>query len=291
MTIQSENTSRLAWNGLSLMHPATWELAALGRERLQLARAGAMLLEVRWSRIIGRFSFDKHIRRLEKVHGRGRCRFQTSESAGWRPAQGLEARSFTWGRSSDSGMGALFFHPASSTAILAQYAGPARQAFAIFSSLRCHLADQGVPWFVYDLRAITPSNHELEEYSLQPGRYRLALRSGKQRIVLHRLAPADVLMAGRDLAAWSRDYFAEAIKRCRLMIEENEEIGAVTWRRPLSPAWTEQAAAKVLGKPVHCHIRAWRPPERNRILCVEAQGAQPLDEGMIAEVVNGYGTL
>lgn len=282
----------LAWNGLSLTRPDGWKLAVLGRERLQLADGVKIVLDVRWNRIRGRFSFEAHLRRLAKAHGRAPNSIKAGDAPhGWSPTQGIEARAFAWDGPDKGGLGALLFHAASSTAILAQCGGSAEQAASVLGSLRCHLADTSVPWAVYDLRALTPASHGLEEYALQPGRYRLALRHKGQQIILHRLAPADVLLAGRDLVQWSRDHFRALIARHHLMVEETGEQQAVTWRRPLSPGRLARAAALLLKRPAFAYLHAWRPEGRNRLLCVEARGARTLDEAMLAQVVEAYGTV
>ncbi|EGJ51361.1 hypothetical protein [Desulfocurvibacter africanus] len=286
------DTHYLAWNGLSLTRPAGWDLAALGRQRLQLARNGKPMLDVRWNRIRGRFSFDAHLRKLEKAHDKKHGGFSvTDDHKRWDLGPDMAARSFVWGDSGKGGRGALLHHSASSTAILVQSSGPAEQAEAVLSSLHCHWADPLVPWAVYDLRAQTPGCFHLEEYALQPGRYRLALRSSRQRLVLHRLAPADILLIGRSLVMWSREHFEAAIRRCHLMMEETGDVDAVTWRRPLPPGRLASATALLLNRPVHAYIRVWRPASHNRLLCVEMQGATPLDKDMIKQVVNSYATV
>lgn len=282
----------LAWNGLSLTRPAGWELAALGRERLQLADGLKTVLDVRWNRIRGRFSFDAHLRRLAKAHGRASDGIKPLDGPpGWSPAEGLEARAFAWGGPDAGGLGALLFHAASSTAILAQCGGPAEQTARVLGSLRCHLAEAFVPWAVYDLRALTPGDHGLEEYSLQPGRYRLILRHKEQRLILHRLAPADVLLAGHDLVHWSRAHFKALVSRHGLMVEETGEPESVTWRSPLPPGRLTRTAALALRRPAYAYLRVWKPEGRNRLLCVEARGMRPLDEAMIKKVVEAYGTV
>lgn len=286
------DTHFLAWNGLSLTLPATWELAALGRQRLQLARDGKPVLEVRWNRIRGRFSFEAHLRKLAKAHGKKHREFLAMDDhARWDLPQGMAARSFAWDTSGKRGEGAILYHSASSTAILAQSGGPAEQFMSILSSLRCHRAEQSVPWAVYDLRALTPSGFRLEEYALQPGRYRLALRSSRQRLVLHRLAPADILLSGRSLALWSRERFDATIKRCQLMMEYTGETAAVTWRRPLPPGRFAGAMALLLNRPLHAYIRVWRPARTNRLLGVEMQGFRPISEDTFQQVVNAYATV
>lgn len=286
------DTHFLAWNGLSLTRPEGWELAALGRQRLQLARNGKPVLDIRWNRIRGRFSFAAHLRKLKKVHGKKQGLFSVTDNhTHWDLTQGLTARSFVWGGPGKGGKGALLHHAASSTAILAQSSGPLEQATAVLSSLRCHLAEPLVPWAVYDLRALTPGGFHLEEYALQPGRYRLALRSARQRIVLHRLAPADILLSGRSLATWSWRYFDAAIRSCQLMVEESEESDAVTWRRPLSPGRLAAATARLLNRPTYAYIHVWRPARHNRLLGVEMQGSRPISEDMIQQVVSAYATV
>lgn len=291
MDAMAMDTHFLAWNGLSLTCPTGWELAAVGRQRLQLARNGKPLLDVSWNRIRGRFSFDAHLRKLKKAHDKKHGTISvTDDHKRWDLAPGMAACSFAWGAGND-GKGALLHHSASSTAILAQSRGPAEQTGAVLSSLRCHLADPLVPWAVYDLHAQTPGCFHLEEYALQPGRYRLALRYSRQRLILHRLAPADILLTGRSLVMWSREHFEATIRRYQLMVEETGDVDSVTWRRPLPPGRLESATALLFNRTVHAYIRIWRPAGHNRLLCVETQGTTLLDEDMIQQVVSSYATF
>ncbi len=286
------DTHFLAWNGLSLTRPTGWELTALGRQRMQLSKNGKPVLDVRWNRIRGRFSFEAHLRKLAKAHGKKRKELLAMDDhAGGDLPQGMAARLFAWDNPGKIGQGAIFFHSASSTAILAQSSGPAEQFRSTLSSLRCHWAEQSVPWAVYDLRALTPSGFRLEEYTLQPGRYRLALRYTRQRLVLHRLAPADVLLSGRSLALWSRERFGATIRQCKLMMEDAEDTDTITWRRPLPPGKFAGAMALLLNQPLYAYIRVWRPARHNRLLGLEMQGSRLISEDTIQLVANAYATV
>lgn len=54
------------WNGVGLTTPDGWEPSAIERDGLTFACGERPVCELKWNRVQGSFSFDKHIKRLTK---------------------------------------------------------------------------------------------------------------------------------------------------------------------------------------------------------------------------------
>jgi hypothetical protein len=268
---------RLAWNGLALSVPRDWELTALGMRHLVLADGAGVIMECKWNRVTGRFDLDRHLRKLAKTLG---ALDPMEPPPAWRPALGsFTARVF---RLAD-GCGALLFCPQCRTASLVRFAGAAASETEtparVLASLACHFADGCVPWQVFGFAAHTPAAYALTRHRLTPGRYELVLDAGSSRLTLASLGPADVLLAGNDLAAWSRKTFTETIARHRL--QPMASGPSLSWRARREPTFLRRLFLRLRREPTRGGLIVRHDPAANRLFCLEARGREPLDWKML----------
>lgn len=280
----------LAWNGLALAAPADWELTALGPRHLVLSAVGGAVLECKWNRITGRFDLDRHVKKIAGSLG---------EVTPMEPPKALravlgerEVRAF----SLSGGFGALLSCPVCRTVSLLRFAGAGAAEAAtparVLESLACHFDDGFVPWCVFGFRARTPDSYALTGHKLHPGRYELELTRGASRLILSSLGPADVLLAGRDLEAWSRETCATAIARHRLLPAAYASASvSLAWRAAREPGFGRRLFLRLRREPTRGGLIVRHDPAANRLFCLEASARNPLDWELMQTVEAGLGAV
>jgi hypothetical protein len=194
-------TETLVWDGLRVEIPAGMEPAILDRGFVRLAGPGLPLLDLRFGPEKKTFDPDRDGSRLLKASGMPEAKLSLLSSSRtgrlrgsiW-AAPSAEARIFV-------------LHPTDKKAVVAAlFSVPPREALlrTILSSLDWTPPDTWRSWSCYDLRFETPPHAVLGKASFRPGAFRLEFTLARSTLVLERLAPAGVLLAGTDLESWLR---------------------------------------------------------------------------------------
>ena len=297
-----------AWNGIGLAAPPGWEPSAIERDGLILADALGPVCELKWNRVHGTFSFDKHLKKLTK--GNKDAVVRAADAAGipdaWARAvdrlaeSGLRAKTFLWKADGSRGLGAALHHPGTGLACLIQFfirgEGDEPVAADVLATLRDFTAGKTVPWAMFGLAARVPADFVLDTFSFRPGHYRVAwwrpasgrnrerVPAGKgpgTRLDFERFAPASVLLKGTSLEDWCRDRLAHAPPRS---VPVDNGPGRIDWRG----AAKTSLLRKVLRREVHTAGRAWTPEEGNAVLAVTAEGTVPLAEPTFNDICGSF---
>ncbi|MEF2230234.1 MAG: hypothetical protein V3571_04835 [Pseudodesulfovibrio sp.] len=300
----------LAWNGVGLSVPDTWEPAGLERDGLLLEHDGRPACELKWSTVQGVFSFDRHLKRLARLH-KG-VELLSVDLADTPPAwagavaelerAGLRLKSFLWRADEHRGLGASLHHPATGLAALVQFFVRDHRdedtAASVLATLRDHTGGRTVPWTLFGLTARVPAEYRLETFSFRPGRYtvrywrpRSPRRQGRMpagkgpgaRLVFERFVPADVLLRHADLAAWTR-----------ATLDPGLDPGPDPGGSARAVAWAGVARTsplrRLLRRERHARGRVWTTPE-NAILAVTVDGTDAMEATVFATVAGSYGLV
>lgn len=213
----------LAWNGVSLQVPRSWDSAEFRAFALQVAGRDGQGLDLRWRRTREDFDLRAHLARLAQALGPGASVDQDPGvlPPGWAPPrEGDAARGslwpFTWRGADGGGLGAVLHRPDTGLTATARFIlpGPAREddaatALAVLDSLDDHPPDGPVPWAAFGIAAVVPGGLELRSFSFTPGHFRLALAAPHTGcdLVLDRLGPADALLDHRTLAQYADIFY------------------------------------------------------------------------------------
>ena len=77
-------------------------------------------------------------------------------------------------------------------------------AVKVLNAFRDHRTDGQVLWAAYDVRALLPEAFQLKRYRFEAGQYELDFANGSEHIILHRWAPASVLLRKQDLVQFAK---------------------------------------------------------------------------------------
>ncbi|MDQ7833296.1 MAG: hypothetical protein RDU30_16320 [Desulfovibrionaceae bacterium] len=286
----------LAWNGLRLRVPMDWEPARLGRDYLGLESPDGPVMEIRFTHGAGKAAPVDVVRRMLK---KSAVAVEVADSAvprHWLAAlSGRENAGFSCaGTPASRGVaslcrtcGALMvvrFFPAGE----GEGGGLARE---ILASIRDH-GREGAAFELYGIRLDPPEGMGLVRFSFLPGRFDLEFSGPGRTLGYSRFAPADVLLAGGDVAAFAaRQLSVPGVKlaftptRWRL----REAAQAVT----VPPAGPVDAAADVIlrffRRRRQARVLVWREEAANKLAAVVWCGVHPPDAGEFDKVCAGYG--
>ena len=302
------NMADYAWNGIGLTAPPGWEPSVIERDGLFLADSLGPVCELKWNRVSGTFSFDKHIRKLTKGNKGAVVRAADAveipdawaQSVDRLAESGLRAKSFLWQADGNRGLGAALHHPGTGLACLIQFfirnEEDEPMAAGVLATLRDFTGGKTVPWTMFGMAARVPADFLLDTFSFQPGHYRVAWwrpasgkRSGRvptgkgpgTRLDFERFAPASVLLKGTNLEAWCRDRLTHAPPKS---VPVDNGPGRIDWRG----AAKTSLLRRTLRREVRTCGRAWTPDSGNVVLAVAAEGVVPLGPSTFNDICGSF---
>ena len=301
---------RVAWNTVGIEVPDSWDPAGLERDSLLLTSDDRPVCELKWNRVQGAFSFEKHLKRLSKGHkGADVWPVDAAETPEpWSEAvrelerAGLRLQSFMWRMGPDLGIGAALHNPGTGLAALVQFFINGEKdedgAARVLASFRDHSGGRTVPWALFGLQARVPAEFRLETFSFKPGRYTVSywlprskrsqgrLPEGKgpgTRLTFERFVPAGVLLRNTDLPTWLK----ETLKMPPTPLEAEDLDHGLAW----AGVTKTSLLRKVLRRVHRAQARAWTAQPGNAILLVSAEGTVPVDETTFETIVHSYGLV
>lgn len=287
----------IAWNGIRFLAPDDWNVGKIGNRYLMLEDASEPVLEIKWGQIQGRFSHQKHLRRLAALHG-GRLHKTIREvplPVEWKkPLKNFQTAGFTWSGKTVGGRGVIIYCPVCRTATLIQFylsgtSPPSAVHRRLLASFRDHRHDERQLWSLYDIRAIVPAKFKLARYQFAPGHFELYFASKNKTILLSRWGLAAILLSDKTLLQ-----FAEAmdqIPKTKLKPEITSSPRIVEGRVSRTPEGWFHLIHRISLKPAYYMFRLWHLEEKNRILAVRTEGRNPIASQFFHDICAGYETL
>ena len=286
----------IAWCGVRFKTPPDWHLSQIGIRHLALDDQSGPVMEIKWAPVKGKFSKKAHLKRLASFQKRQvRKSIQPKPvSAAWESAlTDFETSEFSWQASAIQGRGLILFCPTCRNATLIQFfQQPAEKddpiAVQVLKTFRDHRADGQVLWAAYDIRALVPESFQLKRYRFEAGQYELDFANGSEHIVLHRWAPASVLLRQKDLVQFVKmvagfgksEPVSGSIAGCETVEWSVSPVTA--WQRWLS-RFKQKASYHWLG--------FWHLEAKNRILGIHAEGKKPLDTELLDRIFTHYESI
>ncbi|KUG29322.1 hypothetical protein ASZ90_000774 [hydrocarbon metagenome] len=288
----------LAWNGLRLAVPEGWEPARLGRDYLGLESPDGPVMEIRFTRRPERLAPQEVVRRmLKKSPGEVAVGPETVPRDWLSAMPGRDSVGFDCGGLPVS-RGVASLCRTCGTLVVARFfpAGEGdggAMAREVLASIRDHGRD-GPPFELYGIRLEPPQGMGLTRFSFKPGRFDLEFSGPGRTLGYSRLAPADVLLAGGDLAAFAGKHLS--IPGVKL------EFAPARWRlREAALAVTDPPARGVdmavdgvmrfFRRRRQARVLVWREEAANKLAAVVWCGVVPADVGEFEKVCAGYGVF
>lgn len=251
----------VAWNGVRLEIPASWDPARIGRRFLMLEDAEGPRLALRWEPIRGRFDPERTLRKLTRAVDADADVATADVLPSWRKALKSaagpqpEISGFRW----RDGRGALLHWPDANAAVLVGFYGksPPPAAGPALASLRIVVRKPTRAFILYDIQARVPADLNLDRFQFLPGAFELAFSGTGTRLRLHRWGPASMLLDEGGLADFARRRISSAPGSAAA------DGDALVWEIPVGGPLGAILPGK---RPRFEAGRLWRLPEPDRIL-------------------------
>ena len=283
----------IGWCGVRFKTPSDWHLSQIGIRHLALEDEFGPVMEIKWAPVKGKFSNKAHLKRLASLQKKQVRKSVVPKpvSAEWQSVLGdLQASEFSWQTDAIRGRGLILFCPACQNATLIQFFRQQAEkddptAAEVLKSFRDHRADGQVLWAAYDIRALVPEPFQLKRYRFEAGQYELDLANGSEHIILHRWAPASVLLRNRNLAQFAKT--VAGLGKTEPVTGSNAGCETVEWSDSPANAW-QQWLSRFKRKASYHWLGLWHLKSKNRILGVRAAGKKPLDPALLDKIFTHY---
>jgi len=284
----------VAWNGIRFQVPSDWLPFRIERNYLVLERDAVPVMEIKWGRIRGRFSRERHLQLLavRQKKKAGRAVRSCELPPDWEKAlAAYRACGFQWQEQKTGATGALLYCPVCRNATLVQFyqndpAPEGNLLTRILASFRDHSQGDAVLWSAFDIRVAVPSFLQLRRHRFEPGYFELAFASKKHTVILNRWGPASVLLAGRDLSGFAAS--AAALPKDVQPHLSGDDPPTVMWSASQANNPWRRAANRLKVKPTLQQLCMWLVAEENRILAVRTEGRRPLAPQVFDALCRGF---
>ena len=286
----------IAWCGVRFKTPPDWHLSQIGIRYLALDDQSGPVMEIKWAPVKGKFSKKAHLKRLASLQKRQvRKSIQSKPvSAAWGSAlTDFETSEFSWQASAIRGRGLILFCPTCRNATLIQFFQQKAQnddlnAVKVLKTFRDHRADGQVLWAAYDIRALVPESFQLKRYRFEAGQYELDFANGSEHIVLHRWAPASVLLRKQDLVQFVK--MVAGFGKSEPVSGSIAGCETVEWSVSPVTAW-QRWLSRFKHKASYHWLGFWHLEAKNRILGIHAEGKKPLDTELLDRIFTHYESI
>jgi len=271
------------WQGINLTVPHAWELVA-SRGSYEAGYASLedeadVRLEVKWespgkkaspSEVAGRY-----IQELRKKAKKDRTAITVRRDVNLAAPKGCQTECYEW-TAAVRGAGMVSHcdgcHRLVHLVVLAMGDEPLRKlARTVFSSLRDHSEDDQVFWSFYDVQFSSPRAVPLQRQELKTGCVRMHFQKRHRRIEFVRVSLARIVLAGKSLIEWFKDFYVAPLKRYSYEVSESQigdHPGVVLEGRP----WLIVNPGRLLGRPRQLRVACWHCEASNRLFVVRHDG-------------------
>ena len=284
---------KIAWNGIHLSVPSTWELGRIDTRHLLFDNHAGPAMEIKWGPVKGHFSHRSHLKKLiaQQKHHPDKNLEEWHLPPTWESAlSDFIAKGFSWQSGAENGRGAILFCPSCKTAVMFQVFNIAdhmtdEAILETLKSLQDHRNDDQTAWTVFDIHALLPRTFQLNDYQFKPGNYKLAFTDGFQTVKLFRWAPASAFLSQTDLSQFAAN--ALEFNRENLITTSFLEHPAVEWRSNIISG-RHNWLYRFKPKPAFHWVRVWHVAEKNRILGIRLDSKKPIDANMMTSICANY---
>ncbi len=209
----------LAWNGIVLKIPVTWEVESLDAGHMIIGDQGQAKTEIKWAEAPKKFILAKYLKkfisRSQKQLGIKIHEQATPESFSHLKAY-FEFFFFSWESDTSTGDGTLIFcnHCKRLTMIrfFSKSSGLSKALqTSIIQSFDDHPEKNQTLWQVFGLNFPTPSHFKLQEFSFKPGRYGINFKYKKTKLDIFSWGPAEFLLSKQTLSEFAFQQFPQII--------------------------------------------------------------------------------
>jgi hypothetical protein len=278
---------RFSWEGVRLTVPSDWELVSTRGDResgyVALADNASMRLQLKWdavrrdpdpSEVAGRY-----IAELRKKAKKGKADITINSALNLASLTGKQTECYEW-TGAERGVGMVSRCDQCSRMIHLMILGEAGESLrglarTVFSSLRDHPEDDeaGIAWEFYDVEFRSPADMHLRRKELLTGCIRMLFQKGRRELEFVRTSMAQMLLEGKSLPQWFREFYATELKHWRCRTREAEIKGHQGLNVDARP-WMMLDPGRLVGRPRLMRIGCWHCAETNRLFLVRHTGGR-----------------
>lgn len=211
LTSEDELIKTIAWNGISLKVPLTWEVDSLDADHLLIGEKGVARIELKWTEAPKQFTLEKYLKKfISRTQKRLNIKICELPAPGLfsHPATHFEFFFFSWESPSSRGNGTLIFCSLCKRLTLIRFFSDARISInswpaLILFSFNDHPVSDHTLWQVFGLKFSSPKIFCLAEYSFKPGGYILMLKHKKTLLTFFSWGPAEFLLSDKSLSQFA----------------------------------------------------------------------------------------
>ncbi len=290
----------IGWNGVRVSVPADWQTDRLDRQYILLEQDGFPVMEAKWDRIKGKFSAEKHLKRLRSIHRKQPTGRQ--EVLPWKVPRNwsevlpfYHVTGFQWQGKLLSGKGLILFCKACGCATFLQFYQQRSAEYnhckpfdytKVLSSFQDHQKNGFRLWSVYDIRLELPDCFEFVRHSFVPGALELVFETGDCRVSFFRWSPASIILSENDLAGLARKMFSFEFRE--IIPEWDPDHQSLELMSIPSQGLWKKWRQKLCRKRMFKWAKLRHISEANRILAVEAECKKPLNMEFLKKLFSGY---
>ena len=293
----------IGWNGIRLSVPGNWEAGRVGKQYMLLENDGFPAMELKWNNIKGKFSTERHLKRLKSDYQKQQVGQEISPWAipdAWHHVLRMHnVTGFQWEGNLFAGKGLILFCKSCRCATLLQFYEHRYNLNAkkntnyqqeILSSFQDHTQNGRHLWSVFDIRTILPKHFKLFRHSFSPGAFELIFNTGDYQVSFYRWSPASVILQESDLQGFAEKVFPffKSSHPGSNLLDGSETIELESF--PALSLWRKWRL-KLRKKPVFQWARVWHVSGANRILAVKAESDKPLEFELLDSIFSEYDVI
>ncbi len=202
MALDDTPTRLVAWNGLRLSPPATWEPRVVGARHLVFEEDFQPRLELRWQKRVAASDEELHRLAAGLAGPAGTVGFGAGVPGPWRAINQHYQLYLSRQGGDEIVVGGVFFCRTCQTLVQFQVFHvhhPGQEVGRWLATLSCH-GDRESLWRIQDFSLVTPPAFALTEFNFAAGLSRLSFTDRDLRLDTCKLAPADIRLRHHTLA-------------------------------------------------------------------------------------------
>jgi hypothetical protein len=279
------NSRLVAWNGVRLSPPVTWEPRVAGIRHLVFEEEFQPLLQIRWQREAKATADTLHRIARDIAGPTGSVLSAKEAPALWHPLGEKFQLLVSAGGGENGVTGGVCFCRKCRTLLQFQvFSGTNRSRQEVgqcLATLSCH-GEQDTLWRIQDFSLATPRSFALIDYNFAAGLTRLSFADRDQRLQTCTLAPADIRLQGSSLA----DILHTLCGAGNLVMHQDEAGESCEGVR--TPGIAGRVLLRLRRAQPYIRARIRHDPARNRLLAVILSANRPIPPALLQSLCNNY---
>ena len=281
----ARNLKTFAWQGIRLTVPSDWELISTRGTYeagyVGLADRSMLRLQLKWDRARGAAAPSEtvtaYVRQLRAKAKKSKTDVKVSRELKLASLKGKEVECYEWS-ADEAGTGMVSHCDECRRVVHVAVLGEPGEALrhvsrTVFNSLKDHAEDGAVAWSFFDLAFSVPQRMHLHHHELKTGCIRMAFRHKGEEMEFVRVSLAKVLLAGKSLKDWFREFYGSEFKHSRVDASD-ATLGTHAGLRVKASPWLVANPGRLFGRRRVTRVLCWHCEATNRLFIVKHCGRE-----------------